>query len=237
MDIFLKVALGIHIFAGFLSLVTAPVAMIVQKGGNAHRQWGKVYFGGMTVVAITAFLISLFKSIPFLLMLSVFSYYAAVDGYRSLYMKNLHKGQKVKTLDWAIAIITGIFSIGLIVYAIHFYMTKPEEYKSFAIVISVFGFLGVNGVYKNLRKFRNPPKDKMDWFYSHISGMMGSYIATVSAFSATNFYFLPPVLRWLWPTLLGVPFMMYWIKGYRKKFNEKKIQVSVSDSSLKAVEG
>ncbi len=219
MEIFLKVALWIHIAAGFTSFIAAPVALAVQKGGKAHRQWGKVFFWGMTVVALTAFLISLFKWIPFLLMLSVFSYYAVVDGYRALFLKNLYDGQKPATLDWAVAIITGVFSLGLIGYAIYVYFFLEI---SFGIVIGVFGVLGVNGVYTNLKKFKNPPKDKMDWLYNHISGMMGGYIATLSAFSATNFFFLPPIIRWLWPTIIGVPLMMYWIRKYKKKYNQPK---------------
>ncbi|MBL0258759.1 MAG: hypothetical protein IPQ03_15045 [Bacteroidetes bacterium] len=52
--------------------------------------------------------------------------------------------------------------------------------------------------------------------------MIGAYIAAVSAFSAVNlnFVWLPTTIQWLWPTLIGVPLMMMWIRSYRKKFSK-----------------
>ena len=31
-----------HILAGFIAFFVAPIALITQKGGPAHRRWGKV---------------------------------------------------------------------------------------------------------------------------------------------------------------------------------------------------
>ena len=51
-----------------------------------------------------------------------------------------------------------------------------------------------------------------------MGGMLGSYVATVSAFSAVNFTFLPLTLRFLWPSILGVPLIFAWIAYYRVRF-------------------
>ncbi|MEO5570718.1 MAG: hypothetical protein ABIT08_00225 [Bacteroidia bacterium] len=48
------------------------------------------------------------------------------------------------------------------------------------------------------------------------------YIATVSAFSAVNFNFLPTVIQWLWPTIIGVPLLLMWINFYKRKFTAGK---------------
>ncbi|MCC6636763.1 MAG: DUF2306 domain-containing protein, partial [Ignavibacteriaceae bacterium] len=56
-----KYWLYLHIAAGFLALVVAPVAMVVKKGGNAHRLWGKIFFWSMTVVAISALVMTFIK--------------------------------------------------------------------------------------------------------------------------------------------------------------------------------
>ena len=56
-----------------------------------------------------------------------------------------------------------------------------------------------------------------------MGGMIGSYIAAVSAFSVVNFHFLPPAVRWLWPSAIGVPAILLWIRYYRQKFNRKQI--------------
>ena len=51
-----------------------------------------------------------------------------------------------------------------------------------------------------------------------MSGMLGSYIAAVSAFSVVNFGFLPIAVRWLWPTIVGTPLIALWISYYRGRF-------------------
>ena len=55
-----------------------------------------------------------------------------------------------------------------------------------------------------------------------MGGMLGSYIAAVSAFSAVNFHFLPPAIRWLWPSVIGVPAIFIWIGYYRRKFDRRR---------------
>lgn len=214
MEVFLKMMLYIHIAAGFLALVAAPIAMIVKKGGNTHRKWGKVFFYGMTVVTITALIISTVKYIPFLLMLSIFSYYSIIKGYRALYLKEMYRGQKPALIDWLAAGLTGIFSIGLLAWGISIFI----DGFSFGWVAIVFGTIGVSSVIQDIRKFRNPPKAKMAWWFEHINGFVAGYIATVTAFSATNLHFLPTLFAWLAPTAIIVPVMMYWNRKYRVQF-------------------
>jgi hypothetical protein len=55
-----------------------------------------------------------------------------------------------------------------------------------------------------------------------MTGMLGSYIAVVTAFSVVNFTSLPPVLRWLWPTLIGTPLIVAWVVYYRMRFARRK---------------
>lgn len=220
MEIFLKIMLFIHIGAGFMALVTAPVAMAVQKGGNAHRKWGKVFFYGMTIVTITAIVISAFKFIPFLLMLSIFSYYSIIKGYRALFLKEMYRGQKPELIDWVSAGLTGVFSSGLLVWGI--YVLIADE-ASFGWVAIVFGTIGILNVIGDIKKYRNPPKEKMAWWFEHMNGFVGGYIATVTAFSATNLYhFLPTLVAWLWPTAVIVPIMIYWNRKYRIQFGIEK---------------
>jgi hypothetical protein len=47
--------------------------------------------------------------------------------------------------------------------------------------------------------------------------MVGAYIAAVSAFSVVNLMFLPPIVRWLWPTVIGVPLLILTTNRYKKK--------------------
>jgi uncharacterized membrane protein len=54
METFFTVNRYVHIAAGFLGFFMAPVALAVQKGGVAHRRWGRVFFWAMAVAGTTA---------------------------------------------------------------------------------------------------------------------------------------------------------------------------------------
>ena len=236
MEQFIDWMLGIHIASGMTAFFLAPVAMAVKKGGKAHRLWGKIYFYAMAVVAVTAIIISAYRPIPFLLMLAVFSFYLAFSGYRSLYRKQLPHGGKLATIDWVGTIINALFSLCLLAYGI--YLLIEDTSNGLGILSSIFGAIGLNGAVADFRYFSNPGMDKHKWLINHIVGMLASYIAAVSAFSAVNFDFLPMLIRWLWPTVLGTIAIFYYVKKYRTKFSagnkakqiaEIKIQEELAD--------
>ena len=84
----------IHISAGMLALVLAPLAMLTVKGGRAHRRWGTIYFWSMAVVASTAVVLALWRPQIFLALLAVFSFYLAFTGYRVLSRKRPTQGTR-----------------------------------------------------------------------------------------------------------------------------------------------
>ncbi len=84
----------IHIFAGALALVVAPGAMLTVKGGRAHRRWGKIHFWLMAVVGLTAVVLGLWRPVTFLILVAVFSCYAAFTGYRVLGRKRPDRGDR-----------------------------------------------------------------------------------------------------------------------------------------------
>lgn len=210
-----KIFLILHIVSGAISLLVAPVAMIVEKGGEAHRKWGRTFFWAMTIVFVTAVVLSIVSWNPFLLMIGVFSYYSIVSGYRWLYLKKRHLGQQPKTIDWVALVITTLFNICFVIWGI--YMAVNNNYSIFAYLAIGFGLGGLMVAKGNLVKFlKHPPKNA--WIYEHIGGMIGGYIATVTAFSSQMMNFLPGWMQWIWPTLIGIPLMAYWIRKYKNKF-------------------
>jgi uncharacterized membrane protein len=213
-----SITLYIHIAAGMTAFIAAPVAMIVKKGGDAHRKWGKVYFWCMTVIAITGIVLSIMLPNLFLFCIAFFSYYMVVSGYRWLYNKK--PGQKTARIDWIITGIASVFNLGLFIIGIIMFFRNSQN--AFGYISAVFGLIGLNFAYKNVKQFSNVNRPKQSWLYNHIGGMIGGYIATVSAFSAVNFHFLPPLIKWLWPTIIGVPVIYAWIAYYRKKINKGK---------------
>ena len=205
----------IHIAAGALALGLAPLAMLTVKGGPAHRLWGKIYFWSMAVVASTAVVMALWRPQIFLALLAVFSFYQAFTGYRSLSRKRPAQGQGPVAVDWAAALLTFAVSTALVVLG----LVRPgPSWQRLGIVPVVFGALGMILAGLDIGKFVRPPADRNAWWFAHMGGMLGSYIATVSAFSVVNFTFLPIGVRWLWPTVIGTPLIAVWITYHKIRF-------------------
>ena len=213
MDLFSTLRI-IHIVAGAIGFVVAPIALIVKKGGKAHRKWGKIFFWSMTVVAMTAIVMAPMHDNLFLTLVAVFSFYLAFSGYRSLYRKDAYKTHKTAFIDWLFAIINSLFSMTLLVLGI---INLP---KAFGFISIVFGFIGSSLGIRDIISFIRPPANKQKWFFSHMIGMIASYIAAMSAFSAVNLSFdwLPTSIQWLWPTIIGTPLLLRWVRSYKVKF-------------------
>jgi hypothetical protein len=214
MDDFFGVVRLVHILSGGLGLFVAPGAMLTRKGGLWHRRWGKAYFWSMVSVVVTAVLLILARSNLFLLLIAVFSFYLAFSGYRVLYRKTPR--QRAGAVDWGAAVLMLAGGASFIGYGI--YLLLITQLASFGIVAIVFGGIGLATAAADVRSFLRPPADKRAWWFSHMSNMMAAYIATVSAFSVVNFHFLPPVARWLWPTVVGSIGITIWTRHYREKF-------------------
>jgi len=220
-----------HILAGFTAFFVAPIALITPKGGPAHRRWGKVYFWAMTVGTITALMVAAYRPNIFLLLIAIFSFYLSFTGYRVLARKRPDQGQKAAALDWSVAIFTAFTSAIMLGLGLFNPDTGALRFNPLFII---FGVLGAFTAGDDMHKFVRPPKEKYAWFLDHMSGMVASYIAAVSAFSVVNFSFLPPLVRWLWPTAIGVPLLAIWVRSYRKKFTQPKRPAAIS--TLAAIE-
>ena len=199
--------LMLHIACGVIAFLCAPIALLTTKGGKKHRTSGKVYFWAMVGVSITAMILSFISSFYFLTMVTVFSFYSAFSAYRILYLKG--NGMRPKRLDWVAAVITILSSLLL------FFMgfLKPEwmqvgvvqiEGYRVSIVSIIFGIIGIRMGARSIQGFIKPSREKMFWLFDHLQGMIASYIAAVTAFSAVNLthWFGSAWWVWLWPTIL-----------------------------------
>ncbi|MBL7952495.1 MAG: hypothetical protein JNM62_12345 [Flavobacteriales bacterium] len=231
-DQLINVLRWMHIAAGFTALVVAPIAMVVRKGGDAHRLWGKIFFYCMAVVAVTAIILGIARPNIFLTMVAVFSFHMIASGYRALYHKRLHEGQKPAALDIVLQATAGVINGGLFIWGFTNMVLGNRGGPS--IIFLVFGLIGILMVWRNIQRFYKHSHDKHEWLFAHMTGFLGGYIATVSAFSAVNMEFIKPVwLQWLWPTLLGAPLIALWVAYYRKKFARGKRARDVVETRIK----
>ncbi len=207
----------LHIAAGFLGFFVAPVALAVRKGGTAHRRWGLVFFWAMMVAGLTSIVVAGGQLLGgqvapgravillFLLITGVFSLYLALFGYRALALKKLGQGQRPALIDWLMA------GLGLPVFSFFGWY----GWQHGIVPAMVFGLAGVVRAGSQLWSYRpQAPIRPEQWLRNHISGFVGAYIAAVSAFSATSLHFIPWPWNFLWPTLLGVPYLLWCQRHY-----------------------
>ncbi|HVF72378.1 MAG TPA: DUF2306 domain-containing protein [Chthoniobacterales bacterium] len=212
---------AIHIFFGAIALFVAPAAMATRKGALWHRRWGRIYFWSMAVVAVTAIVMSFIRSGLFFLLVALFSFYLSFTGYRILSRKTPQ--QRAEGIDWAGAAIVIVGSLALVIYGVYLVVTS-----SLGTVAIVFGVIGLYFGIADVRAFLQPPADKQAWFFTHLRRMLSAYIATVTAFSVVNFRFLPPVARWLWPTVVGTVGIVLWVGYYQRRFARPKPVVTAA---------
>jgi len=210
MDIFLNITLLIHIVFGFLALLSGIVAMTSRKGLNVHRLAGKIFVLSMLGVSISAISISILKNNQFLLLIGVFAFYQNYNGYRAIKNKTL----KPSLFDWI------VFSITVINTYVMIYTTN--------IILMVFGGICTLLIIGQLRIFvlviRGKEIPKLQWLRQHVGMMVGSYIATITAFLIVNIKKFNPIwLPWLAPTFILVPLIIYWTKKYSVKPQQENI--------------
>ena len=215
--------LFVHVLAGTCSFLLAPVALATVKGGKAHRLWGNVYFYSMAFVAATAFILAAYRPVLFLALVAVFSFYLSFAGVRVLRLKQMPYGSRPDVrLDWTVGTLT--FATSLLLFMLSIF--RPVLVQNMTIPGIVFGLLGMRTAAEALWILRHPPKEKTFWLFTHLNGMIGSYIAAWSAFSVVT---LGPILGnswyvWLWPTMIGVPAIAITSGYYRRKFDHPRIQ-------------
>jgi uncharacterized membrane protein len=225
---YLRVLLTLHISCGAVAFVCAPVALATVKGGKVHRRFGKIYFWAMAGVAVTALILSFALPVYFLAMVAVFSFYSAFAAYRVLYLKDMYKGARPKPVDWLAAVVTVLSSLLLFLMG----FLRPELMQvgvvriagqTVSIVSIVFGIIGMRMGLGSIHGFIKPSGEKMFWWFGHMQGMIASYIAAMTAFSAVNLtrWFGAAWWVWLWPTIVGAPAIAIWTTYYKKKFSPK----------------
>ncbi|HYM21093.1 MAG TPA: hypothetical protein VEW28_08840 [Candidatus Kapabacteria bacterium] len=200
----------LHIGAGFLAFFVAPVAMIVAKGSDRHRFWGKIYFYAMAMATMAALIVAAWRPNFFLLGLSVFSFHLCFVGYRVLFRKRPER-DPAKLVDWLVTILNVACGVLLI------YRGFSSQWGG-QILFFIFGAGMIANSISVIVIYVSKNRPKNSWFFDHMTGMLASYIAAVTAFSAVNFTFLPIVVQWLWPTVVGAPLITIWVTKYKSKF-------------------
>ena len=211
MEKIFKVAIIIHVIAGIGALIFGALAIILKKNTPKHKPVGRWYFYCMTTIFVTGVFLSVCKGLLFLFFIAIFTYYSTIIAYRALRLKNLHNGQKPAKIDWIVEAIAGVTFVGLIVFAINYFIQNKDIN---ALIPFAFGTMGLWGVFKNTKRLMSKPKETMYWLKMHIGNMLGSYIGAITAFvvNQSEHIPLPPIILWLGPAAILVPIIVMELK-------------------------
>lgn len=224
--LWVKAFLAIHIAAGTMAFLLAPVALATAKGGKQHKRWGMVYLWSMGAVAATAVPMAFFFPVRFLALVAVFSFYLAFAGYRVLRLKELVRGASAQPVDWIAALVT----LGASLLLVWLSLFRAAWIEVIPAVGVIFGLIGSSAAIRQLLTFVFKPKEKMFWWYGHLGNFIASYIAAWSAFSVVT---LGNLLGnewyvWLWPSIIGTPAIALTTAYYKRKFAPKKRKEAVA---------
>jgi hypothetical protein len=218
----LKLILLVHIAGGSVALLSMFIPMVARKGGMTHRRAGWVFVGGMTTVSITALVLAgarfLTDPRPDAQKAGLFLFYVAIltgagvsAGVRVLGAKR-RTGRHTGAWDIGVAVTLVATSVMVMVYGITVGMPL-------FIAFPTIGLFSGGG---QLRYWLRAQAHPMHWWFEHMSSMLGSCIAAVTAFLVANAGNLglprTSLLVWLGPSLIGAPAIAIWIGYYRRKF-------------------
>ena len=199
----IKLMVGLHVLMGSIAALGMITAWITKKGGLWHRRGGRAFVVGMAGALSLAFIVSFATGNIFLFFVGLFSTYLVFTGYRLAVARDSIRN----TLDKGSSVFM-IFA-GLVMFAFSAYSFSTDS--SIAIILIVFGLIGVGQGYSDFRRGDKWPVGK-ERIALHLGRMGGASIATVTAVLVVNVQTNPAWIAWLVPTLIGSVAISHWTK-------------------------
>ncbi len=207
----IKILIYLHAFLGGLGLITGIGSIIVKKGSIKHRKMGKLFSISMISSSLISIPVTWMPNHQnlFLFLIGLFTIYLVLAGNRALTFKTKEKA------NWIDKIISGsmlIFSSIMII--IGFY--KVLDDISLSVLYLFFGSFGLLLTIKDFRFYKNPTENENSWLTIHIGKMIGSLIASFTAFIVAGLG-IGNLIAWMLPTILGTLYIIYWKRKIKIK--------------------
>lgn len=198
-----------HLLAGIFAFLIAPIVLTRRKGSSAHRLLGRLYFFPMSFAAATAAILAAARGNTTFIFIGVFSLYLGYSGFRSLVFKSGYVSSLLDKLTFSLGTV---FFLVMLMYGV----SQITVRLGVAIPLLAFGVVGLILALSDLQRL-NLKRSEDSWFFGHMTGMVSSYIAAVSAFSVVNLSFLPLPVRILWPAVIGIPLLVILRRTWKRR--------------------
>ncbi|RXK52557.1 DUF2306 domain-containing protein [Aquirufa rosea] len=212
---FFSILLCLHILGGGLGLLVGTFILFLKKGDKLHRRLGLLFYVGMALAGFTSLIMAVLHPNNFLFIVGIFTLYMNLSAKRYLRFKK--KEQVAEYFDYIISAFMLIF--GLIFMGWGAYLLI--QFKIFGLVFVVFGSIGLRFVRQDYLFHQTMPRGPLAWLSNHIQRMMGTYIASLTAFLVVNASifpaFIPSFVFWLLPGCIVGPMIGRFVKQYTQK--------------------
>ena len=202
-----SISLLVHITSGTIALIVAILAIVLKKGTIFHRRLGRAYFCAMSLVFISALHLS-FIAVPinwFLFGIAIFSYYLAFTGFRAgKERKNLPS-----TIDWIATCVMLFSTVFMLVLGVQLLWNQ----NNLGVVLIIFGAVGGLLSVQDIMQFRKGKIQGKERILRHLTRILASFIAVVTAVLVVNGAKLaiPELVNWLAPSVID--YSTYYIYG------------------------
>ena len=206
-----------HAALGFLTLSAGAVAIAALKGGRTHRNAGKVFVFSLVSALVCALPAIIVRRNQFLGLLWPFTLYMVVRGWREAQSIKQEKTEAI-WIDKTLTVTAGISGIGLLGLGL-WRLLRGASLGGFAGAYIGLGFIALRLAWRDWDSLILPAK-KSRSVAAHMTLIMGSYTAAVTAFAAVNF---PqdnynPVLVWVIPPVIGTMVISWWKRRIERRY-------------------
>jgi uncharacterized membrane protein len=198
--------LMVHIGTGTIALISGPVPMLSRKGSRLHRRVGMVYAWSMTIAASSAFALALALGSARFLGLAALTLFLIFVGVRAIRFQRNHKPSNV---DKIACLASGLISVWLF-------------WRGILSGDAISIFFGLGGTALAWRQWYRLGNPATNWLAAHLTSMGAGYVATLTAFLALNMRFLPTVVVFILPTLVGIPVL----RSAAFRYGDRPVQIS-----------
>lgn len=211
MESFIKILIYVHAFFGSLGLISGVLSVLVRKGGNRHKLWGKLFSGSMIISSIVSLGIACMPNHTnvFLLLIGVFTIYMVLAGNRALTLKASVKNKA----DWKDKVLSVTMCISALIMLTLGFVSFLNNSNVWTLY-TFFGLIGLFMTYRDFKTFKTFTANDRISIVSHIGRMLGAFITSITAFIVAGLN-IGNLIVWLVPTLIGIPYILFWTKKVR----------------------
>lgn len=199
-----------HIAAGIFVLLSGFAVFALPKGTKTHKQFGKVYAFAMFFLTLSGIVMSTFSGNVFLFSVSVFSLYLVLTGVRSIQTKL----RKFGFVDYLFQGIISFCALAML-YLTGTYIGNGAY--NLAIVLGLFGFGALALAIVDFKLLYVSTSKQPLYVNYHIGRIGGSFIAAITGFATNQFHFLPDLVNWIVPTVIGSIYLSFATRSWMQQ--------------------